>query len=133
MRCTKSQAALRNTFLSVIVFAHQLLSFRTSVGKLLGMDGSLPDYELIARLQKLVHAHRDFTLVSRRYDDPLLLRNSPPAGGTRTPVTLGPSPGGTRTPRYDDSGFIDPPDLSTLDDSDEVNGIYNKRPIRTST
>ncbi|GFG36972.1 hypothetical protein Cfor_05393, partial [Coptotermes formosanus] len=110
-----------------------LLSFRTSVSKLLGVDGSLPDYELIARLQKLVHAHRDFTLVSRRYDDPLLLRNSPPAGGTRTPVTLGPSPGGTRTPRYDDSGFIDPPDLSTLDDSDEVNGIYNKRPIRTST
>lgn len=97
------------------------------------MDGSLPDYELISRLQKLVHAHRDFTLVSRRYDDPLLLRNSPTAGGTRTPVTLGPSPGGTRTPRYDDSGFIDPPDLSTLDDSDEVNGVYNKRPIRTST
>ncbi|XP_023723104.1 coiled-coil domain-containing protein 170 isoform X2 [Cryptotermes secundus] len=112
---------------------NSLLSFRTSVCKLLGMDSGLPDYELIARLQKLVHAHRDFTLVSRRYDDPLLLRNSPPAGGTRTPMMLGPSPGGTRTPRYDDSGFIDPPDLSTLDDSDEVNGIYNKRPIRTST
>ncbi|XP_021937805.1 coiled-coil domain-containing protein 170 isoform X3 [Zootermopsis nevadensis] len=110
-----------------------LLSFRTSVGKLLGTDGNLPDYELIARLQKLVHAHRDFTLVSRRYDDPLLLRNSPPVGGTRTPMMLGPSPGGSRTPHYDDSGFVDPPDLSTPDDSDDVNGIYNKRPIRTST
>ncbi|GLH16414.1 Uncharacterized protein GBIM_20687 [Gryllus bimaculatus] len=110
---------------------NSLISFRTSVSKLLGLDLPVPDYEIISRLQKLVHAHRDFTLVSRRYDDPLLIGNSP--GGARTPLLMGHSPAGTRTPRYDDSGFVDPPDLSVLDDSDDVNGIYNKRPIRTST
>ncbi|PSN31683.1 hypothetical protein C0J52_24643 [Blattella germanica] len=126
-------AGLKQSLLDCQRRENSLQSFRTSVSKLLAVDGSLPDFELVSRLQKLVHAHRDFTLVSRRYDDPLLLRNSPPMGGSRTPMMLGPSPGGTRTPRYDDSGFVDPPDLSTLEDSDEVNGIYNKRPIRTST
>ncbi|KAJ9583754.1 hypothetical protein L9F63_021917, partial [Diploptera punctata] len=121
-------AALKQNLLDVQRRENALQSFRSSVGKLLGADVGMPDYELIARLQKLVHAHRDFTLVSRRYEDPLLLRASPP----RTPMMLGPSPAGTRTPRYDDSGFVDPPDLSTLDDSDDVNGIYNKRPLRTS-
>nr|CAD7571336.1 unnamed protein product [Timema californicum] len=106
-----------------------LLSFRTSVMKLLGLETPLPDYEVISRLQKVVQAHRDFTLVSRRYEDPLLM-----GGGSRTPLLLGHSPAGTRTPRYDDSGFVDPPDLSVLDDSDEVNGggVYGKRGVRSS-
>ncbi|XP_063235771.1 coiled-coil domain-containing protein 170 isoform X2 [Bacillus rossius redtenbacheri] len=103
-----------------------LLSFRTSVAKLLNLEAPLPDYEIVSRLQKLVQAHRDFTSVSRRYDDPLL------TGGSRTPLLLGHSPAGTRTPRYDDSGFVDPPDLSALDDSDDLNGVYNKRPLRGS-
>lgn len=123
------------TFRNLFLFL-QLQSFRTSVSKLLGLDLPVPDYEIISRLQKLVSAHRDFTLVSRRYEDPLLLggRNSPGGGGggSRTPLLLGHSPAGTRTPRFDDSGFGDPPDLSTLDDSDDLNGIYNKRPLRTS-
>ncbi|XP_049789264.1 coiled-coil domain-containing protein 170 [Schistocerca nitens] len=106
-----------------------LQGFRSSVSKLLGLDLPVPDYEIISRLQKLVSAHRDFTLVSRRYDDPLLLGSA-----SRTPLPVGNSPNpGPRTPRFDDSGFGDPPDLSTLDDSDDVNGIYNKRPLRTST
>ncbi|XP_068085256.1 coiled-coil domain-containing protein 170 [Anabrus simplex] len=108
-----------------------LLNLRSQVSKLLGLDLPVPDYEIITRLQKLVHAHRDFTLVSRRYEDPLILGNPSP-GGTRTPMLPGHSPG-TRTPRYEDSGFVDPPDLSCLDDSDDLNGIYNKRPIRSST
>lgn len=96
------------------------------MSQLLGLDLPIPDYEIISRLQKLVHAHRDFTLLSRRYDDPLLLGHSPgPAGGgSRTPLRMSHSPA-----RYDDSGFVDPPDLSV--DSDDVNGIYNKRPLRT--
>lgn len=63
-----------------------------------------------SRLQKLVDAHHDFTLVSRRYDDPVLrLTARSPTGGSRC----------TRTPdrsRYDDSGYTDPVDLDDIDD-----------------
>lgn len=38
----------------------------------LGCVLPMPDYELISRLQKLVDAHHDFTVVSKRYDDPAL-------------------------------------------------------------
>lgn len=65
---------------------------------------------LFFRLQKLVDAHHDFTLVSRRYDDPVLrLTARSPTGGSRC----------TRTPdrsRYDDSGYTDPVDLDDMDD-----------------
>ncbi|XP_060530840.1 coiled-coil domain-containing protein 170 isoform X2 [Cylas formicarius] len=88
----------------------QLQSFKHSVAKILGVALPMPDYELISRLQKLVDAHHDFTLVSRRYDDPVLrLTARSPTGGSRC----------TRTPdrsRYDDSGYTDAADLDDIDD-----------------
>ncbi|KAL0831301.1 hypothetical protein ABMA28_002139 [Loxostege sticticalis] len=84
----------------------QLLSFRHSIAKLLGIlvPASVSDFEMVSRLQKLIDAHHDFTVVSRRYDDPALLRAS-----SRSPP---PSRCRTRTPdrslRYDDSGYADP-------------------------
>ncbi|XP_060803910.1 coiled-coil domain-containing protein 170-like [Amyelois transitella] len=84
----------------------QLLSFRHSIAKLLGIlvPASVSDFEMVSRLQKLIDAHHDFTVVSRRYDDPTLLRAS-----SRSPP---PSRCRTRTPdrslRYDDSGYADP-------------------------
>ncbi|KAJ8922565.1 hypothetical protein NQ315_007595 [Exocentrus adspersus] len=88
----------------------QLQSFKHSVAKILGVALPMPDYELISRLQKLVDAHHDFTLVSRRYDDPVLrLTARSPTGGSRI----------SRTPersRYDDSGYTDAADLDDIDD-----------------
>ncbi|CAH0714405.1 unnamed protein product, partial [Brenthis ino] len=84
----------------------QLQSFRNSIAKLLGIlvPSSVSDFEMVSRLQKLIDAHHDFTIVSRRYDDPTLLRAS-----SRSPP---PSRCRTRTPdrslRYDDSGYADP-------------------------
>ncbi|XP_045532952.1 coiled-coil domain-containing protein 170 [Pieris brassicae] len=84
----------------------QLQSFRHSIAKLLGIlvPSSVSDFEMVSRLQKLIDAHHDFTTVSRRYDDPALLRAS-----SRSPP---PSRCRTRTPdrslRYDDSGYADP-------------------------
>lgn len=46
-------------------------SFRASVAKLLTEPLCSPDYEIISRLQKIIAAHRDFTMLSRRYDEPL--------------------------------------------------------------
>ncbi|XP_044733617.1 coiled-coil domain-containing protein 170 [Chrysoperla carnea] len=99
----------------------QLQNFKTSIAKILGCTPALPDFEIISRLQKLVDAHHDFTLVSRRYDDPILrLTSRSPTGGSRC----------TRTPdrslRYDDSGYADAPELDFMDDD-----LY-KRPIRPS-
>ncbi|CAG9860773.1 unnamed protein product [Phyllotreta striolata] len=83
----------------------QLHNFKQSIAKILGVSSLIPDYELISRLQKLVDAHHDFTLVSKRYDDPVLrLASRSPTGGSRC----------TRTPdrsRYDDSGYIDGVDI----------------------
>ncbi|CAG9761995.1 unnamed protein product [Ceutorhynchus assimilis] len=88
----------------------QLQSFKHSIAKILGVVLPMPDYELVSRLQKLVDAHHDFTIVSRRYDDPVLrLTARSPTGGSRI----------SRTPdrsRYDDSGYVDAVDL---DNSDE--------------
>ncbi|KAG5886628.1 hypothetical protein JTB14_013075 [Gonioctena quinquepunctata] len=88
----------------------QLQNFKHSVAKILGVALPMPDYELVSRLQKLVDAHHDFTLVSRRYDDPVLrLTARSPTGGSRC----------TRTPdrsRYDDSGYTDAADLDDIDD-----------------
>ncbi|XP_049825664.1 coiled-coil domain-containing protein 170 [Aethina tumida] len=86
----------------------QLQSFKHSVAKILGVVLPMPDYELVSRLQKLVDAHHDFTLVSRRYDDPVLrLATRSPTAGSRC----------TRTPdrsRYDDSGYTDAADLDDI-------------------
>ncbi|KAG7306257.1 hypothetical protein JYU34_008857 [Plutella xylostella] len=79
---------------------------RNSIAKLLGiaLPASVSDLEMVSRLQKLIDAHHDFTVVSRRYDDPALLR-----AASRSPP---PSRSRTRTPdrslRYDDSGYADP-------------------------
>ncbi|XP_028032532.1 coiled-coil domain-containing protein 170 isoform X2 [Bombyx mandarina] len=97
----------------------QLQSFRNSIAKLLGIlvPASVSDFEMVSRLQKLIDAHHDFTIVSRRYDDPALLRAS-----SRSPP---PSRCRTRTPdrslRYDDSGYADP--AFDIDDD-----LYKTRP-----
>ncbi|XP_013177180.1 PREDICTED: coiled-coil domain-containing protein 170 [Papilio xuthus] len=84
----------------------QLTSFRNSIAKLLGIlvPSSVSDFEMVSRLQKLIDAHHDFTVVSRRYDDPALLRaasRSPPPSRCRTRTP-------DRSLRYDDSGYADP-------------------------
>ncbi|XP_014363513.2 coiled-coil domain-containing protein 170 [Papilio machaon] len=84
----------------------QLTSFRNSIAKLLGIlvPSSVTDFEMVSRLQKLIDAHHDFTVVSRRYDDPALLRaasRSPPPSRCRTRTP-------DRSLRYDDSGYADP-------------------------
>ncbi|CAH2076435.1 unnamed protein product, partial [Iphiclides podalirius] len=84
----------------------QLQSFRNSIAKLLGIlvPSSVSDFEMVSRLQKLIDAHHDFTVVSRRYDDPALLRaasRSPPPSRCRTRTP-------DRSLRYDDSGYADP-------------------------
>ncbi|KPI92849.1 Coiled-coil domain-containing protein C6orf97 [Papilio xuthus] len=102
----------------------QLTSFRNSIAKLLGIlvPSSVSDFEMVSRLQKLIDAHHDFTVVSRRYDDPALLRaasRSPPPSRcrTRTPdrqVTISLHRrallynASRRSLRYDDSGYADP-------------------------
>ncbi|KAF4520603.1 hypothetical protein B566_EDAN006014 [Ephemera danica] len=123
----------------------QLLTLRATVGKLLGVDPSrspVPDYDIVSRLQKLVHAQREFAQVSRRYEDPLrLLPNSPPrcatpgacggTGGCNTGDLMLRTPDSRTALRYDDSGFCDPAELSPLSELDDV---YNKRPLgRPST
>ncbi|PBC29996.1 Coiled-coil domain-containing protein [Apis cerana cerana] len=91
----------------------QLQSFRVSVTKLLSEPICTPDYEIISRLQKMVAAHRDFTMISRRYEEPL---ETSPSRCTRSPGCA----------RYEDNGFADPPDLRDIEDE------FNKRPVRSS-
>ncbi|KAJ8953106.1 hypothetical protein NQ318_013450 [Aromia moschata] len=103
-------ARVKDTLSDVQRREAELQNFKRSVAKILGVSLPMPDYELISRLQKLVDAHHDFTLVSRRYDDPVLrLTARSPTGGSRY----------TRTPdrsRYDDSGYTDGADLDDIDD-----------------
>ncbi|XP_034187468.1 coiled-coil domain-containing protein 170 isoform X2 [Osmia lignaria lignaria] len=101
----------------------QLQSFRVSVVKLLSEPICTPDYELISRLQKMVAAHRDFTMLSRRYDEPL--ESSPSRCTSIHPVHPPRSPG-SRCTRYDDSGFVEPPNLRDIEEE------FNKRPVRSS-
>ncbi|XP_008551040.1 coiled-coil domain-containing protein 170 [Microplitis demolitor] len=102
----------------------QLQSFRVSVVKLLSEPICTPDYEIVSRLQKIVSAHRDFTMLSRRYDEP---ETSPSRCTSIHPVhsVHPPRSPGSRCTRYDDSGFADPPDLHEIDDE-------YKRPVRSS-
>ncbi|CAD6212789.1 GSCOCG00011056001-RA-CDS [Cotesia congregata] len=103
----------------------QLQSFRVSVVKILSEPICTPDYEIISRLQKMVSAHRDFTMLSRRYDEPL--ETNPSRCTSIHPVhsVHPPRSPGSRCTRYDDSGFADPPDLHEIDDE-------YKRPVRSS-
>ncbi|XP_001122546.4 coiled-coil domain-containing protein 170 isoform X2 [Apis mellifera] len=99
----------------------QLQSFRVSVTKLLSEPICTPDYEIISRLQKMVAAHRDFTMISRRYEEPL---ETSPSRCTSIHAMHPPrSPG---CARYEDNGFADPPDLRDIEDE------FNKRPVRSS-
>ncbi|XP_039285474.1 coiled-coil domain-containing protein 170 [Nilaparvata lugens] len=109
---------------------NQLVSLRTSVCSLLSLDVSVPDYEIISKLTKMANAHREFTLVSRRYDDPLQLPHVATARSPRaSPVhkTCTPRFGAPPHSPHNDSGFLDP----ILDDCDsDINTVYNKRPMR---
>ncbi|XP_043801999.1 coiled-coil domain-containing protein 170 [Apis laboriosa] len=99
----------------------QLQSFRVSVTKLLSEPICTPDYEIISRLQKMVAAHRDFTMISRRYEEPL---ETSPSRCTSIHAMHPPrSPG---CARYEDNEFADPPDLRDIEDE------FNKRPVRSS-
>nr|XP_033185883.1 coiled-coil domain-containing protein 170 isoform X2 [Bombus vancouverensis nearcticus] len=98
----------------------QLQSFRVSVVKLLSEPICTPDYEIISRLQKTVAAHRDFTMLSRRYDEPL--DTTSPSRCTSIHTMHPPRSPGSRCARYEDSGFADPPDLRDVEDE------FNKRP-----
>lgn len=121
------------TFLKWKLIWLQLSSFRASVVSLLSMDTTCPDYEIIARLSKVMSAYREFSSVSKRYDDPILPHVHP--SPRRTPHHSPHSPRRTprfspdrKTPRCDDSGFLDP----IMDDCDsDLNSLY-KRPYRTS-
>ncbi|XP_071865454.1 coiled-coil domain-containing protein 170 isoform X3 [Bombus fervidus] len=98
----------------------QLQSFRVSVVKLLSEPICTPDYEIISRLQKTIAAHRDFTMLSRRYDEPL--DTTSPSRCTSIHAMHPPRSPGSRCARYEDSGFADPPDLRDVEDE------FNKRP-----
>ncbi|XP_076226578.1 uncharacterized protein LOC116432574 isoform X2 [Nomia melanderi] len=101
----------------------QLQSFRVSVAKSLSEPICTADYEIISRLQKMVAAHRDFTMLSRRYDEPL--DNTPSRCTSVHPMHPHGSPA-SRCTRYEDSGFADPPDLHDIEDE------FAKRPVRSS-
>ncbi|XP_054261077.1 coiled-coil domain-containing protein 170-like isoform X2 [Macrosteles quadrilineatus] len=109
---------------------NSLNSFRSSVVSLLGLETTCPDYEIIGRLTKVMNAYREFSSVSRRYDDPVLPhvhvspRRSPARTSPRRTPRFSPD---HKTPRYDDSGFLDP-----LDDDSDLNSVYNKRSYRPS-
>lgn len=122
----------------------QLESFRGSVSKLLGVELPATDYEILTRLQKLVAAHRDFTLVSRRWDhhDPLSLPLPVPLHGVHGhgPCTPPPPPRPLSPPRSARCALAaaaaaaDEADLhSMLDEIDDINGIFNKRPHRLAS
>lgn len=99
-------AKLKNSLMDAQRREQQLLHFKQAVAKIMGVSYTIPNHELISRLQKLVDAHHDFTTISRRYDDPVLrLTTKSPSGGRYTRIS----------DRYDDSGYTD----ANLDDSDD--------------
>ncbi|XP_046812797.1 coiled-coil domain-containing protein 170 isoform X3 [Vespa crabro] len=104
----------------------QLQSFRVSIVKLLSEPICTPDYEIITRLQKMVAAHRDFTMLSRRYDEPLETSPSRCTSIHQIHSIHPPRSPGSRCTRYEDSGFADPPDLHDIEED------FNKRPVRSS-
>ncbi|XP_050440676.1 coiled-coil domain-containing protein 170 isoform X2 [Adelges cooleyi] len=80
-----------------------LEDFRRAVLGLLALDSSSTDYEITSKISKLVAAHREFSILSKRYDDPL------PTYAHNAP-----------------SESSDP----TVDDFEILNNAYNKRPLR---
>ncbi|BES94406.1 coiled-coil domain containing 170 [Nesidiocoris tenuis] len=106
-RLAESEMLRNRCSRKVNLLKDQLSSLRSTICNVVGLSSSCADYEIISRVTKMANAHREFTKVSRRYDEL-------PA------VTSAPSP------RYD------PPYIDTvLDDLDsDLNSIYNKRPAR---
>ncbi|XP_073990320.1 coiled-coil domain-containing protein 170 isoform X3 [Rhodnius prolixus] len=101
-------STLRSSLFEANREKNSLGSLRNTLCTVVGLPSSCADYELISRVTKMADAHREFTKVSRRYDEP-------PAVSPRYNIT-------------DDSGFLDP--LADDIDSD-INSIYNKRPSRS--
>lgn len=88
------------------------------------MENSVPDYEIVSKLSKLVNAHREYTLVTRRYDDP----NPAATGGAISPRCPSLEHGTTnRFLGLDNSRYYE----SLLDDIEtSINTSCNKRPTR---
>lgn len=82
-----------------------LEDLRRTVISLLALDSSCTDYEITSKITKLVAAHREFSILSRRYDDPLpSYVHLPPPSESSDPLTV--------------------------DDFEILNNSYNKRPPR---
>lgn len=109
------------------------MSLRSSVCKLLAIEQPATDYEILARLQKLVAAHRDFTLVSRRWDHTEPLPLPLPVPCTPPPRPLSP-PRSARCALAAHAAAVEEAEFnSVLDEIDDINGIYNKRPHRLAS
>ncbi|CAH1711460.1 unnamed protein product [Aphis gossypii] len=82
-----------------------LEDLRRTVISLLALDSSCTDYEITSKITKLVAAHREFSILSKRYDDPLpSYVHLPPPSESSDPLTV--------------------------DDFEILNNSYNKRPPR---
>ncbi|XP_022165314.1 coiled-coil domain-containing protein 170 isoform X3 [Myzus persicae] len=83
-----------------------LEDLRRTVISLLALDSSCTDYEITSKITKLVAAHREFSILSKRYDDPLppYVHHLPPPSESSDPTTM--------------------------DDFEILNNAYNKRPLR---
>ncbi|KAL5244380.1 hypothetical protein ACI65C_011790 [Semiaphis heraclei] len=83
-----------------------LEDLRRTVISLLALDSSCTDYEITSKITKLVAAHREFSILSKRYDDPLppYVHHLPPPSESSDPTTV--------------------------DDFEILNNAYNKRPLR---
>ncbi|XP_060841727.1 coiled-coil domain-containing protein 170 isoform X3 [Rhopalosiphum padi] len=82
-----------------------LEDLRRTVISLLALDSSCTDYEITSKITKLVAAHREFSILSKRYDDPLpSYVHLPPPSESSDPLTV--------------------------DDFEILNNAYNKRPQR---
>ncbi|XP_050521459.1 coiled-coil domain-containing protein 170 isoform X3 [Daktulosphaira vitifoliae] len=77
-----------------------LEDFRRTILNLLGLETSSTDYEVTSKISKLVAAHREFFILSKRYDDPLPIYPLVPPSESSDP---------------------------TVDDFEILNNPYNKR------
>ncbi|XP_025200876.1 coiled-coil domain-containing protein 170 isoform X1 [Melanaphis sacchari] len=82
-----------------------LEDLRRTVISLLALDSSCTDYEITSKITKLVAAHREYSILSKRYDDPLpSYVHLPPPSESSDPLTV--------------------------DDFEILNSAYNKRSQR---
>lgn len=83
----------------------KLSELRRMIISMLALDSSCTDYEITSKITKLVAAHREFSILSKRYDDPL------------SPYTHIPAPSESSDP-------------TTIEDFEILNSAYNKRPLK---